>query len=301
MANGIAPQLPTPPAAAPSPNLGQVRGQLQELFGSIEGVYDKLKKQGKSQAAFQIRQAAQRYARSGAALGVNAFTRARALEDLKQQMTAAAQQAGAQAEAQKLAARMDAISKIATIDQAAFAQGMEQATFEEGKRSRMWQEAFSERELAQQKQLTYAGIGSQQYMQRQSLGQQEAEFARSLEQRQSEQAFAEAQALALAGEGTGRPGARTRFAAGIGGAMAPTAPRPGSLEAEYGRFRTIMGREPTSTEANALARGRTTEWVKNTGVDLDARRAAQIAYNEWSERRARPGLGSIHGRSRWDR
>lgn len=247
----------------PSGNLGQVQSQLQSLFQAIEGTYNKIKEAGKSQAAFQLRAAAERYARSGRALGVNAFARARALEDLKTQIVTAAREAGAKEEAQKLSAQLTTLNQIGATNAQAFNQAMTQAQFQAAQESTLWQQSFAQQELTQQAEQFQAGLGQQAAMQQEQLGQTEAMFARELAQRQQEQTFAQQQELAAAG-GTAKGGTslRSRFAnlAAAGGAgglpdWMAQGQAPGSTASAVQAFARRYGRMPNPTETLAIGQG----------------------------------------------
>jgi len=241
------------------PNLGPVRNQLMQLFEGIEGVYDRLREAGQTQAAFQLRQAAGQYARSGTALGLNAFTRSRALQDLSNEITQAARAAGAQEEAAKLSQQLATINQVAAVDANAFNQAMSSAQFEQSKKSELWRQQFAERELREQSR--QFNVGQAQTMTRftEQLGQQESEFARNLEQRQSETAFDQAQSLKLSGAGGQDTSLRSRFATrvllGLGQGSLRQGLQPSSTASAVQQFTNLRGRAPTATELTALGQG----------------------------------------------
>jgi hypothetical protein len=272
---------------SPAGNLGGVQKQLMSLFEGIETTYNKLKETGQSQAAFALREAASRYARSGAALGVNAFSRARALEDLKSQIVTAARDAGAKAEAQKLSSQLSTLNQIGATQAQAFNQAMQSAQFEAGQKSELWRQQFSETQLAQEAALTREGLATQRGLQTQRLGAAESQFARNLAQRQQEATFAQERELATAGAGAAGTSLRSRFANRAAAAPAPgfmeERPAAGSTGSAVQRFTRQQGRPPTGIEFSALGQGVSAEFAgrfhfrdPRTGVRSVARTRAPL-------------------------
>jgi hypothetical protein len=116
-------------------------GEMSRLPAIITGIYNRLRAAGRDSDAWLLRDAAERFSNSGAAVGVNAFGRARALSDLQARLMAAANQRDAglsQQESAELARVSDALGKLG-VQKATdlFNQGMQRADFREGKDTRI--------------------------------------------------------------------------------------------------------------------------------------------------------------------
>jgi len=107
--------------------------KLEAVFGEIDGVYQKLVQAGKTQQAFALRDAADKFRRTGKSLGVNSFRRVRALKDLESALNVSAQQREAGLAAARLGELRNTIGQMSQMSNAAFSKGMQRADFRERK------------------------------------------------------------------------------------------------------------------------------------------------------------------------
>ena len=109
------------------------RNKLEAAYGEIDGVYNELVKQGKRSQAFALRDAADKFRRTGAKYGDNSFRRVRALKDLEGSLNIASQGQQAKLMQQKLSDLRGTIGQMSQMSNTAFSQGMQRADFRERK------------------------------------------------------------------------------------------------------------------------------------------------------------------------
>jgi hypothetical protein len=68
----------------------QLRGEFRDLFKSVNDAYAELINRGREQQAFELRDAAERFARTGSKYGINSWARTEAVKDLEAKMRTAA-------------------------------------------------------------------------------------------------------------------------------------------------------------------------------------------------------------------
>ena len=107
-----------------------VGGELSKYKGlgqTITRIYNNLRAAGKNDEAFRIRDAAERFSRTGSSLGVNAFGRSRELNKLKGEIMAASRLAEARVSAAEVNALKDLGRLRSAEESTAFGQEMARA------------------------------------------------------------------------------------------------------------------------------------------------------------------------------
>lgn len=111
--------------------------RLEKLPSMISAIYSRLVAAGKDSDAWLLRDATERFANAGKAMGINAFGRARALAALQGRLTAAANTREAQISQQESNDLMNVQKELARLGaekaQMVFSQGMQRANFRENK------------------------------------------------------------------------------------------------------------------------------------------------------------------------
>jgi len=120
----------------PLPTTRTDKSQFEGVDRTIQKAFNNLRASGRRADAFALRDAVERFQRSGKSLGVNAFARAAALTDLKNRMSAAtsARQAGL------TKAEADQLTRLASLrsgeEERAFRQSLDRARLVERLRGR---------------------------------------------------------------------------------------------------------------------------------------------------------------------
>lgn len=133
------------PANIAAPDNSALRGQLTGLIATTTAAYNQLMTAGRDNDAFALRDALERFTRTGAQLGVNPWARTQAINDLRARMTATAQQFQGTTTAQALAAQAGLLDKIGSLDATSFNQAVQAhqanlsgAQFAETQRKNTW-------------------------------------------------------------------------------------------------------------------------------------------------------------------
>ena len=161
--SGISVRMPNVPGqlSAPGQNLGDVRGRIASLLGTIRAAFGDLISAGRENEAAQLRESAERFANAGSKLGVNAFARAQALNDLKSKMRVAGRLVEAQAIGQRLAMESQTLNNLANVDQAEFNQGLQAANFAQRANDTAFNQAQRQQEVGFQQDVTARDLNMQ--------------------------------------------------------------------------------------------------------------------------------------------
>jgi hypothetical protein len=189
--------------------LGDVRGRIQSLLGNIRAAFADLISAGRENEAAQLRESAERFANAGSKLGVNAFARAQALNDLKSKMRVAGRLLEAQASGQRLALEANTLNSLARVDQAEFNQGLQAANFAQRANDTAFNQAQRQQEVGFQQDVTARELGAQSRVaraQRNALNEQRRAAKASQDRFQviRKGSRPRGTGLSLSGEGSGR-------------------------------------------------------------------------------------------------
>lgn len=112
---------------------GENRKRLEAVYGQVNAIYDDLVRAGETERAFMLRDAADKFRRTGSKLGVNRFRRVRALKDLETALDASAASTRSQLARQRLGELRSTIGQLSQLSDSAFSRGMQRAHFRETK------------------------------------------------------------------------------------------------------------------------------------------------------------------------
>jgi len=104
--------------------LQDTRNKMTDLYNSVNKIYADLVNSGRTEEATQLRDAAERMARSGSQVGVTSEARQSALNDLTSKLRVAGQKAESEMMASKIGQSLNILNAIAGLDKAGMGQGI---------------------------------------------------------------------------------------------------------------------------------------------------------------------------------
>lgn len=147
----------TVPGAAPkapiaAPDNSGLRQQLTDLLGTTTDAYNKLMEAGRNNDAFALRDALERFTRSGSKVGVSPWARTQAINDLRARMAEAAKVFQGTTTANALVAQRSVLDAIGTLDAKTFQQALDlrasnlqQSQFLETQKQNAWNRSQAEK------------------------------------------------------------------------------------------------------------------------------------------------------------
>jgi hypothetical protein len=132
--------------------LEDVRVKLTDLYNTIDRAYVDLTNSGRESEAAQLREAADRFARIGSAVGANAFVRQAALQDLTNKFRVAGQQMESENMTKKIGEQLSVLNSLAGVSQSVFQAGMQRASAEQAAQSEADRNSLAYLQLGMQKE-----------------------------------------------------------------------------------------------------------------------------------------------------